>query len=213
MEEKLKKIIFVFYLCFIYTPAYSEEKLQQFSGIKSDEQIEAPFGLKWGTSVADAEAMNLKINKIESKNEGNFYLVNNLSKSLIDIDRVYLNFGYNNKLWLIVAVSKNFENDPYGNQVLARYNELSNLLEIKYGKPESSHFLDNKMYKSKDEFIAGIYNGRSHYFSDFNKQGISVQLSLGANSYSSAFFKLRYENIELSNEFKKDKNHNESGAL
>ena len=98
MEEKLKKIIFVFYLCFIYTPAYSEEKLQQFSGIKSDEQIEAPFGLKWGTSVADAEAMNLKINKIESKNEGNFYLVNKIKSIYYKILIIIIIIDYYNIL-------------------------------------------------------------------------------------------------------------------
>ena len=76
-----------------------------------------------------------------------------------------MHFGYDDKLWLIVGESNEFDKDPYGTHVRSRYNELSTILENKYEKADIMHTLDQKLYKSPDEFLAGIKNGRSKYFS------------------------------------------------
>ena len=193
-------------LTFLLPPAVcAEEKAPPPAETKTQETAEAPFGLKWGMSEADAKAMGVTLTKMDKEGEGKQFTATGLSKVLSDTEIVFLHFGYNDKLWLVIAVSKSFDNDPYGGSVRARYDDLSKLLGAKYGKGEVSHIQDRRLYSSADEFLAGIKNGRSIHFTTFKKQGVSVELSIGANSYDSGYYRLRYENDALAKEYGKDK--------
>lgn len=192
---------------------YAEEKAPPPAEIKIQETAEAPFGLKWGMSEVDAKAMGVTLTKMEKEGEGKQFTATGLSKVLSDTEIVFLHFGYNDKLWLVIAISKSFDNDPYGGSVSARYDDLSKLLGAKYGNGEVSHIQDHRLYSAADEFLAGIQNGRSIHFSTFKKQGVSVELSIGANSYDSGYYRLRYENVALAKDYGKDKKQHEGDAL
>lgn len=184
---------------------------KQSSSIRNS--IEAPFGLKWGMSVEDAKAQGITLTALDNKSEGKQFTVTNLPKVLADTEFVLLHFGYNNKLWLVAAISKSFDSDPYGGAVQSRYDELNRLLEKKYGKGNASHHQDRRLYTRSDEFLAGIKNGRSIHATSYKKDELSIELSIGANSYSDGYYRLRYENAELAEEYKKAKKEQEGDAL
>jgi hypothetical protein len=193
--------------------AQAEEKTSPPVEARVEEATEAPFGLKWGMSEADAEAAGVVLTKIDKPGEGKQFTATGLSKILSDTELVVLNFGYNDKLWLVAAVSKSFDNDPYGGNVRTRYDELSSLLEKKYGKGETSHINDHRIFTETDEFLSGIRSGRSVHFTTFKKDGVSVELSIGANSSDSGYYRLRYENTELAKQYETDKKTHEGNAL
>ena len=210
--------IAIYALSLLLTPmlpleAYAQEKTSPPAETKTEATAEAPFGLKWGMSEADAKAMGVTLTKMEKEGEGKQFTATGLSKVLSDTEIVFLHFGYNDKLWLVIAISKSFDNDPYGGSVRARYDDLSKLLGAKYGKGEVSHIQDRRLYSAADEFLAGIKNGRSIHFTTFKKQRVSVELSIGANSYDSGYYRLRYENDVLAKEYGKDKKQHEGDAL
>jgi hypothetical protein len=180
---------------------------------KAEETAEAPFGLKWGVSEADAKVMGLTLAKFEQEKEGKRFTATGLSKVISDTELVLLDFGYNDKLWLVAAISKSFDNDPYGGSVRARYDELSKLLEGKYGKGEASHIRDRRLYNGADEFLAGIKTGRSVHATIFKAPGVTVELSIGATSFNAGYYRLRYENNDLAKEYEKDKKKHEVEAL
>jgi len=192
---------------------HAEEKASPPAEAKKEETAEAPFGMKWGMSEADAKAAGITLTKIDKPGEGKQFTATGLSKILSDTEIVVLNFGYDDKLWLVAAVSKSFDNDPYGGGVRSRYDELSGLLEKKYGKGEASHLNDHRVFTGADEFLSGIRSGRSVHFTTFKKEGVSVELSIGANSSDSAYYRLRYENTELAKQYEKDKKAHEGNAL
>ncbi|HEU5046511.1 MAG TPA: hypothetical protein VFT64_01570 [Rickettsiales bacterium] len=191
----------------------TEEKITPTAESKHETSAEAPFGLKWGMKEEDAMAGGITLVDISKPGDGKGFTATGLSKTLSDTGVVFLNFGYDDKLWLIVAVSKSFTNDPYGTAVSARYNELSSLLEKKYGKGEVRHINDQRLYTRADEFLAGIKNGRTLHFTTFKNQRIYIELSIGAESYDSGYYKIRYENTELGKEYEKSKKTNEKDAL
>lgn len=196
--------------------AYAQDKapsLTQATATEKQKIEEAPFGLKWGMSEVDAKAMGLALTKIEPEKSGNRFMVTGLPKVLSDTELVLLDFGYNDRLWMIGALSKSFDNDPYGGSVRARYNELNNLLENKYGKGKVSHAIDSRLYKDADEFLAGIEAGRSVYATSYKSDNMQVEISIGANSYSSGYYRLRYVNTPLEKEYEENKKKHEADAL
>ncbi|MBY0408331.1 MAG: hypothetical protein K2Q01_11630 [Rickettsiales bacterium] len=181
---------------------------------KPEETAEAPFGLKWGMNEADAKTMGLTLIKFDQEGKkGKQFTATGLPKVISDTEVVLLDFGYNDRLWLVAAISKSFDNDPYGGSVRARYEELSKLLENKYGKCDVSHVQDRRLYNSADEFLAGLKTGRSVHATSFKAPGVKVEISIGANSFDSGYYRLRYENTALSKEYQKDKKQHEGDAL
>src|SRR5271165_5653488 len=113
------------------------------SGSPSDP---APFGLKWGMSVADAGALGVKLSNLDDKkNFGISYHATDLPKILPDADFVALSFGFEDKLWRITVIGRNTANDPYGNGVKARYSELVAALSDKYGRGTPHEYQDAEL--------------------------------------------------------------------
>jgi len=98
-----------------------------------DKESVAPFGLEWGMSTAQVKGLGVDLAERPEKEFGQTYTATKVPKILSDVALVVLSFGYDDKLWRIVAVSKNFDNDPYGSAVQSRYDELARLLGEKYG--------------------------------------------------------------------------------
>ena len=100
----------------------------------------APFGLKWGMSVADAKALGVMLSDPDGKEKfGISYRATNIAqKYCLDSDLVALSFGFEDKLWRIVVIGQKMGSDPYGNGVKARYRELSTALSEKYGRGKST---------------------------------------------------------------------------
>ncbi|MGO9741644.1 MAG: hypothetical protein ACLPN5_09070 [Roseiarcus sp.] len=174
----------------------------------------APFGLKWGVSAADVKALGIKLSDFNDKKMfGISYRATELTKIVPDAAFVALSFGFQDKLWRIVVIGQNVENDPYGNGVKARYKELAAALSEKYGRGKPNEYQDSEMWKNADEFLMGINVGRSWYYTDFDTPNVFVQLGIQAEGGSTAHWRLIYEWKSLRALFEIDQKAKEKDAL
>jgi hypothetical protein len=173
----------------------------------------APFGLLWAASAADTRSSGIDLKEVPQKDYGVSYGAMKLPKILFDVENVFVSFGYDDKLWRVVANSRSFENDPSGISVRARYAELASVLAEKYGSGRSSHSQDSEMWKKPTEFVMGIKVGRSSWFTNFETNLLQIQLAIHADDSSTAHWRIIWENKPLRANFGVGKKANEKNAL
>lgn len=177
------------------------------------EVSDAPFGLTWGASTSEIRQKGVVLSLDKGVEFGSTYMATDLPKTIADLERTALSFGYDDKLWRIAAYSREFGNDPYGNLVLMRYDALLAALRKKYGRGQQTHVQDIEMWKDADEFLMGINQGRSWHYTDFNTTGVSVQISVRAPNSNTGVIVLIYEDKILANAFRAKKGSREENAL
>lgn len=173
----------------------------------------APFGLAWGASVEQIKALGVELKNSDGREFGKTYLASRVPSVLADQEATFLSFGYDNKLWRIAAVSRQFRNDPYGASVRTRYSELSNLLEQKYGKRTSYERLGGSIYSQPRYFLAGVRDGNSTWGAGFNASEVNVTIDIAAEDSSTARWRIVFENKNLRTSFHAAKRTKEKGAL
>lgn len=178
----------------------------------AEEVKTAPFGLSWGMSPEEVKQLGITLTEEEPIDYGEEYTATHLPKMLSDIERVSLFFGFNHKLWRIVAVSRSF-NDPYGGTVLTRYAEINEALKKKYGEGSQHHNIGDSVYKESKNFILGINLGRTSYYTDYQSENTYVQISIRAPDSLESLYVIIYKNNALEKEFKNDKLSHEKDAL
>ena len=136
-----------------------------------------------------------------------------LPKAIHDQEITYLFFGNDNKLWRITAISSSFENDPYGNGAKSRYDELVGILSEKYGRGTSVHQFGDDFYKRPDNFVYGIQQGQTAWFTNFANPDLFIQLGLLAEGQSTLRWRVIYENKVLKKAFDQDQKSREKGSL
>lgn len=178
-----------------------------------DIQENAPLGLRWGMSTDELRRDGVELTDFKSKEFGNSFIAVKLNRALADQDAALLSFGYNDKLWRIVINGRDYRNDPSGNSVMSRYNELSAILTEKYGKPKAVHRLGGSIYSEPRYFLAGIRGGESKWFSDFKTPELLVQIGVTASDSSTGSWRLIYEYRPLLKEFERSKRGSEKDKL
>jgi len=173
----------------------------------------APFGLSWGASKEQAEALGVQLTAAGQDENGKNFVAKNLPKILSDIKIVILSFGFNNQLHRVAAIGKNIDNDPYGSEVKKRYQSLSRLLTKKYGKGDVNHHQDTKVWTDADDFLMGLKQRRSWHYTDFARDNITIRLGIHGSSRDSGSYILIYQDEDLKKRVKEDSNQNEEGAL
>jgi len=144
---------------------------------------------------------------------GRSYFATNVPRTLSDQEFALISFGYDDKLWRIVAMSRSFPNDPSGSLVKGRYKELSATLADKYGKPLATHLLGGSIYKKSQYFLAGIQGGQSSWYSDYETARLTIQLGLTADNPSTGRWRIIYEEKSLSKSFAVSRKTKEKGDL
>jgi hypothetical protein len=180
---------------------------------KADRDREAPLGLTWGVAPDEVRALGADLNEFPGTEFGTSFATTKLPRALSDQEATILSFGYDGRLWRIIAVSKAFQNDPSGNALKARYQELLNVLTEKYGSPTSVQHLGDSIYAESQYFLAGIKGGQSFWYSNFSTPSLSVQLGLSADDMSSGRWRIIYEEKSLRKAFDAAKKGKEKGAL
>lgn len=173
----------------------------------------APLGLKWGSSVEAMRAEGIELKEFPSKEYGISFIATKLNKTLADQSTTFLSFGLNNKLWRVVIVSRDFNNDPSGSAVVGRYSELAASLKEKYGKPTTVQQLGGSIYSQPRYFLSGIRGGESKWYSNYKTPDMQIQLGLIASDGSTGAWRLIYENLPLSMIFEASKKDNEKEKL
>lgn len=174
---------------------------------------DGPLGLTWGASADQVRALGVELKDIPQTNYGATYIATKLPKALSDQEGAIISFGYNDKLWRIIIVSKAFSNDPSGTNVKARYQELVASLSEKYGKASSTHHLGDSIYAQAQYFLAGINGGHTSWFSNYSTPALSVQIGLSADSSSTARWRIFFEEKSLKKTFDITKKTKEKSAL
>jgi hypothetical protein len=191
--------ITVFFCVFISLPAYADNA--------------APFGLTWGTTKSEILKLGVKLKEIKADNAGKRFSAKGLPKMITDVHSVFLSLGFNDKLHRVAAVSKDFENDPYGRELKSRYNKLAKLLTAKYGNGAKNHHTDTELYTEPSSFLMGIKNGRSWHYTDYSNEKVSIQLGIRASSSSVGYYLLIYQNKALEKGVKEQLKKKEKEAL
>lgn len=171
----------------------------------------APFGLVWGASEEAIRSLGVKLTSVDTKSYGKSYTASNLPVVLDDAEMVFLEFGFQNKLYRIGVLGDKIDNDR-GQRILARFGELEQALESKYGKGRRFE-RRGKYYEEPDRFLMGIADGDSYYYTLYEKEPISVTLKIAADHGSSSQYVIVYEHDELTKQFEEDKAAKEKGAL
>jgi hypothetical protein len=187
-------------LVIVWSPAYAAENA-------------APLGLTWGASVDETRAIGVDLQSLPNKDGGDTYVAQKLPKALSDQDGALLSFGFDNKLWRIVAISRPFSNDPQGTAVKARYQELLTSLTEKYGKPRSVHSLGDSIFSQPAYFVAGLRGGNSFWYSNFDGAEMKVQIGIQGETNDTARWRIHYENKGLLRSFEESKRLKENGSL
>ena len=198
MKSRLLTVLLLFHICL--APALAEEG-------------EAPFGLTWGMSTAQLKGMGVELQQQADGTFGQSFSATKLPKAIADQEVTFLSFGKDDKLWRIAAVSTSFENDPYGGNAKQRYSELMSALGDKYGSGHSVHQLGKFLYSEPNHFVAGIRDGETSWFTNFDKPNVWVQLGLTASDHSTLRWRILYENKTLKKAFEQDQRTREKGSL
>jgi len=137
-----------------------------------------------------------------------------LPKAIHDQEITYLFFGNDNKLWRITAISSSFENDPYGNGAKSRYDELVGILsEKKIRQGDQCAPIRGRLFKRPDNFVYGIQQGQTAWFTNFANPDLFIQLGLLAEGQSTLRWRVIYENKVLKKAFDQDQKSREKGSL
>jgi hypothetical protein len=173
----------------------------------------APLGLEWGANLASTKARGVETGDESDSNFGKSVAFTKLPQVLADQETAIGFYGYDDRLYRLVIISKQFSNDPFGNAAISRYAALSELLTEKYGKPTQNHRLGDSIYAEPRYFVSGIQGGRTSWYSNFKSQDLFVQLGIIADDSSTARWRIIYENNALRGQFDKSKRVKEKGAL
>jgi hypothetical protein len=177
------------------------------------EQNEAPFGLTWGQSSGQIQAVGVELKSIDRADYGKTFVATRLPRALADQETALLSFGHNDKLWRIVALGRPNENDPTGASVRARYDELRGILEEKYGRAKSVHRLGDHFYSKPENFVYGISKGESYWYSSFENNGAEIELAIIAPDMSKSRWRIIVTQKTLARDFEDSKRAIEKKAL
>lgn len=173
----------------------------------------APFGLSWGMSATELRALGAELSEPKDSDFGVSYTATRLPKVLTDVETIHLSFGYDDKLWRVATVSREFSNDPYGGALRQRYDELSRVLAEKYGRGTQFHHDDPNQYAGPDDFLMNVRMGRAWHYTDYETDQLTIQLGVGALSSSDGYWRLIFANKVLRKGFKQRKVTHEKEAL
>lgn len=174
---------------------------------------QGPLGLTWSMPVDQVKALGAELKDLPITDYGVSFVATKLPRVLSDQEATIVSFGYNDKLWRIVAVGKAFSNDPAGTNLKLRYQELLAALAEKYGKPSTVHSLGDSIYQEPQYFLAGIHGGRTSWYSNFSTQNLTIQLNLSADDSSTGRWRIIYEEKSLRKAFEVAKKVKEKNAL
>lgn len=182
-------------------------------GVAQANDSSAPFGLKWGMSAKDAGDLGVKLQASKAEDGTASFLAQGLPRVLGDVESVRLDFGYDDKLRKVVAVSRQFPNDPYGHKVLARYDELLDILKSKYGVGRASHKRGDSIFAEPRYFLSGVKSGQSWHYTNFTTPELVIELSVRAADNDTGYWVLFYENSALAKDVEKEKREREKKSL
>lgn len=173
----------------------------------------APFGLKWLGTTDEIRSLGVTLTPMDGGDYGVSFTATGLPKALSDLRTAILSFGYDDHLYRIVAISREFPNDYFGSSARARYDELAASLaktytpgEIYEQRPTESY------YDEPDKFAYALSESKAFWFRMFSSPEASIELSIGSSHYDT-YWRLIYTNTAGQQQFEAGKGARELDAL
>jgi hypothetical protein len=144
-------------------------------GARAAEIPEAPFGLRWLASSDDIDKMGVRCGRHFSSPFGESCTVAELPKDVPDLTYAVLFFGYDDRLIRVLAVGGAFPGDHDGKRLTARYRELEQLLEKKYGQGDQNSHTEKGF--DGDRFELGLRLKKNWMYTVFEPRDMKIELS------------------------------------
>ena len=103
--------------------------------------------------------------------------------------------------------------DPYGSQVVARYQYSCRLAFGAGWKGVETDTRDHEMWKQPNEYVMSLKQGRAFHYTTFQSSTVEVELSVRATDEDSAFYLILFEYRPGAIQFEADKKKHEKDAL
>ncbi len=188
-----------------------------------DIRDKAPFGLYWGDSIIGVKKQGVVLEEYKENKNPNSYFAKYLPKPIKEMDKVVVSFGDDDKLWRVSAVSKFFEDEPNGGEVLKHYKRFGDLLAQKY--PDNKEFFTPKKVKREltrqeeqrlermgdasgvkefdesaigdENFLKDIYEGEVSLYRAFRTDDVEVIISIDSDEDNKSYFTLLYKSKKI----------------
>jgi hypothetical protein len=200
---------------FAHAPATAQVRTQ--ANIQAPAQAlsksEAPLGLIWGASATEIKARGVDLHDVQIDSFGTTFSASQLPKPIADAEQVTLSFGNDDKLWRIAVKSRAYEGDPFGHAVKARYQDLIEVLDEKYGRGTSHHQVDTDFWKAPNEFVIGIKAGRTTWHTNYDTPSLSIEIGIVGANRDDANWRIMFEKKQLRSAFEKSRKSIEKDAL
>lgn len=179
----------------------------------SAQDSAGPFGLTWLVTSEQVKQLGVTLTPAENSNFGTSYMATNLPKALSDLDMVFLSFGYDDRLWRVAALGEENENDKYGFEGKARYDELKSSLGKSYTLQQSGEKPSSDSFYGKPEnFAYSLSENEAFWYSTFSSPSADIELSLNSDHYDT-YWRIIYSNREGEELFTSGKKDAEIDAL
>lgn len=177
----------------------------------ADDSMDAAFGLRWFDSKAEIESLGVELRQPVATPFGDSYSTASLPRNVPDMNYAVLSFGYNDQLIHVTAVGGNFENDHEARQAIARYKELRDVLEKKYGPGEShSHF---EKVLSGSLTALGFQQKKNWMYTVFKKPHMRIELSVICERGRQMGWRLIFENLDGMAQMERQRRRSEEAAF
>lgn len=156
------------------------------------EKFPSPFGLEWGMSHAELQAVGFSAPKSLENFE---YAVSVSTPKPWSQGDSYFVLTYKDKLVKAFVESKPITDDVYGSEGKALYSSVKSILIKKYGNPSSEfEHTGMELYDESDEFYQCLeYSGCGGYISSFSVGGGYIQVSIEGSRRGEGTVKITYE--------------------
>lgn len=176
----------------------------------------APFGLYWGETSIGIKNKGVTLEKDNEIIGVNNYSARYLPKPIKEIEKVMLDFGDDDRLWKISAISKSFDDNVRGDTVIRYYRRFGDLLAQKY--PDNKEFYKPKVQKieaevedkaeidmtvnkvsaiGEGEFLTDIASGETQLYRVFRTDDVEVTLSVESDENNRSYFTLLYKSNKI----------------
>ena len=176
----------------------------------------APFGLIWGSTIAETKNQGILLTPIGEKDYVNSFSATRLPKAVDDIARVDVTFGEDDRLWRVIAYGKLLDDNASADKVMQLYKIYSDLLTKKYGHPEEFFTpaqinVTRKNDKGRDitvqepapignpDFLKQLQSGAAELYSTYYNQEVGAALAVNVDGDGKSYIVIDYKNLQILN--------------
>lgn len=182
------------------------------------EEIQAPFGFKWGQSKKDIMSSGVILSDCKNNNGLNNCRASNPLSPVSFGDIYFVVIDDDHGLQKVLMVGKDIDSDITGANGKELYENVKSTLIKKYGKPNSYEYSGRELYDEYDEFYQCLmYDGCGDWVSFWSPaEGGAVSVQLKGLKRGTGYIQLTYESKmwkSITELAKKRVNSKDSSAL